>query len=85
MKRSKFTGRQITYILRWAEQAVPQNGVSEATLYAWRKKHAGRMPSETNRLSQLAYGRSPGMLRNNRRSWRVGRHPVSQRPLSSSC
>ena len=32
---------------------VPQDGISPATFYAWKKKCGGLMPSEIKRLRQL--------------------------------
>ncbi len=59
MKRSKFTGAQIAFILKQAEEGVAvaevcrKAGISDATFYGWRKKYAGLMPSEMKRLRQL--------------------------------
>jgi putative transposase len=59
MKRSKFSEEQVAYALRQVEAgtAVPdicrQLGVSEATLYAWKKKYAHLGVSELRRLRQL--------------------------------
>ena len=59
MKRSKFTEAQIAFILRQAEagtavgEVCRKAGISEATFYSWRKKYAGLMPSEMERLRQL--------------------------------
>ena len=59
MKRSKFTEAQIAFILRQADEGTAigevcrKAGISEVTLYAWRKKYAGLMPSEVKRLRQL--------------------------------
>jgi len=47
MKKSKFTEEQVVYALKQAEAGVPikercrKYGVSEATVYAWRKKYGG--------------------------------------------
>jgi putative transposase len=47
MKRSKFTGTQIAFILRQVEEGTAigevcrKAGISEATHYNWRKKYAG--------------------------------------------
>ena len=46
MKQSKFSEEQIVYTIRQAEADTPvgdlcrQLGVSDATFYAWKKKHA---------------------------------------------
>jgi len=59
MKRSKFSEEQIAYVLRHVEAGSPvgevcrQIGVSEATLYVWKKKYAGLGVGELRRLRQL--------------------------------
>ena len=59
MKRSKYSERQIAFVLKQAEagttvgEVCRKTGISEATFYAWRKKYAGLMPSEMRRLRQL--------------------------------
>ena len=59
MKRSKFSEEQIAYALRQAEGGTPvadvcrQLGVSEATYYLWKKKHAHLGVSELRRLRQV--------------------------------
>ena len=59
MKRSKFSERQIAFILRQAEEGTSveevcrKAGVSQQTYYRWRKKYGGLMPSEMRRLKQL--------------------------------
>jgi len=59
MKRSKFSEEQVAYALRQVESGPPvgdvcrQLGVSEATLYAWKKKYAHLGVSELRRLRQL--------------------------------
>ena len=56
MKRSKFTDRQMAFILRQAEEGTPveevcrKAGISTATFYNWRKKYGGLMPPEMKRL-----------------------------------
>jgi putative transposase len=59
MKRSKFSEDQIAYALRQAEGGTPaadvcrQLGISEATLYLWKKKYAHLGVSELRRLRQV--------------------------------
>jgi len=59
MKRSKFTDAQIAFILQQANEETSvaevcrKAGIAEATLYNWRKKYAGLMPSQMRRLKQL--------------------------------
>lgn len=59
MKKSKFTEEQVVYALKQAEAGVPikelcrKYGVSEATVYAWRKKYGGLGAEEMRRLKQL--------------------------------
>lgn len=59
MKRSKFTDAQIAFVLMQVEEGTSvaevcrKAGIAEATLYNWRKKYAGLMPSEMKRLKQL--------------------------------
>ncbi|MNY43669.1 Transposase [compost metagenome] len=59
MKRSKFTEEQIAFALKQAELGTPvqevcrKMGISEGTIYAWKKKYGGLGPSELKRLRQL--------------------------------
>lgn len=59
MRKSKFTGEQMVYAVKQIEAGVPvaelsrKYGVSEKTLYAWRKRYGGLAPSELRRLKQL--------------------------------
>ena len=59
MKRSKFSEEQIAYALRQVESGTPpadvcrQLGISEATLYVWKKKFAHLGASEMRRMRQL--------------------------------
>ncbi len=59
MKRSRFSGQQIAFILKQADDGVSveevcrKAGISQQTYYRWRKKYAGLMPSELRRLKQL--------------------------------
>lgn len=59
MKQKRFTEAQIAFALRQAESGTPvtevirKMGISEATLYRWKKKYAGMGVSELRRLKQL--------------------------------
>ncbi len=59
MKASKFTDAQKAFILKQAEEGAPvgevcrKAGISQATLYSWRKKYAGMTPPEMRRLKVL--------------------------------
>ena len=59
MKRKRFTEEQIAYALRQAEGGTPvaeicrKLGVSEQTLYRWKKKYDGMGVAELRRLKQL--------------------------------
>ena len=59
MKKLKFTESQIVKILKDYESGIDvqilcrEHGISRASLYNWRKKYAGLMPSEMKRLRQL--------------------------------
>lgn len=59
MKASKFTDAQKAFILRQAEDGVPigdicrKAGISQATLYSWRKQYAGMTRPEMRRLKAL--------------------------------
>ncbi len=59
MKGSKFTEEQIAFALKQAESGITvaevcrKMGVSENTLYAWKKKFSGLGVSELRRLRQL--------------------------------
>ena len=59
MKRRRFTEEQIAYALRQAEGGSPvaeicrKLGVSEQTLYRWKKKYGGMGVAELRRLKQL--------------------------------
>ena len=56
MKRSKFSDRQIAFLLRQAEEGTSveevcrKAGISIHTYYRWRKRYGGLMPSEMKRL-----------------------------------
>ena len=59
MKASKFSEAQIAFVLKQAEDGTAvaevcrKAGIAEATFYNWRKRYAGLMPSEVQRLRQL--------------------------------
>ena len=59
MKKSRFTEEQIAYALRLAEGGTPvadvcrQLGISDATVYTWKKKYAELGVSELRKLKQL--------------------------------
>ena len=65
MKKSKFTEERITYALRQVESGTPpadvcrQLGVSEATLYIWKKKYAHLGVSEPPKLRSLEGATAP--------------------------
>ena len=59
MKQSRYTEEQIAFALRQAEagtsvkELVRKMGITEQTLYRWKKKYAGMGVSEVRRLKQL--------------------------------
>ena len=59
MKKSKFTKAQIVFSIKQFEQGVKVEeicrkiGISEATLYNWKKKYGGLGVSELRELLQL--------------------------------
>ena len=59
MKKSKFTDEQIAFAIKQVETGTPATevcrkmGISEATLYNWKKKFAGMGSAEVRRLKQL--------------------------------
>lgn len=59
MKKSRFSPKQIVSILKEfsegkkAIEISRERGISEQTLYAWRKKYGGMDASELKRLKEL--------------------------------
>lgn len=59
MKASRFSDARKAFILKQAQDGVPigdmcrKAGISQATLYAWRKKYAGLLPTEMRPLKAL--------------------------------
>ena len=59
MPRKKYTEGQIALVVKELENGAKVEdlcrklGVSEATVYNWRKKYAGMSPPEVRRLKQL--------------------------------
>jgi putative transposase len=59
LKKSRFTEQQIVYAIKQVEAGVPvtelcrKYGVSQQTLYRWRRKYGGLAPSELQRLKEL--------------------------------
>jgi putative transposase len=59
MNKSRFTEAQIAHILAQAKAGVPiaelvhKYGMSQASFYAWRKKHSDLSASELRRMKQL--------------------------------
>lgn len=59
MKKSRFTSKQIVSILaefqngKKASELAREKGVTEQTIYSWRKKYGGMEASELKRLKDL--------------------------------
>ncbi len=59
MRKSKFTDEQIAYAVKQVEAGVPlaelcrKYGISEQTMYRWKKKYAGLAPSEVRRMKRV--------------------------------
>jgi putative transposase len=59
MQKSKFSESQIAFILRQADEGAliaevcRKAAIGKATIYNWRAKYGGLLPSEVKRLRQL--------------------------------
>ena len=59
MRKSNFSDEQIAYALKQTESGTAINkvcdmlGVSERTFYRWKKRYAGILPDDINRLQKL--------------------------------
>jgi len=59
MRQSRFTQTQIVYAVKQVELGIPvreiarKYGVSDKTVYLWRRKYNGVSPSELKRLKEL--------------------------------
>jgi putative transposase len=59
MRQSRFTETEIIYAVKQVELGIPvqeiarKYGVSDKTVYLWRRKYNGVSPSELKRLKEL--------------------------------
>ncbi len=58
MKKTRYSEEQIVRILRQTDRdtitdVAKRNGVSEASIYAWRKRFSGMVTSDVKRLKAL--------------------------------
>ena len=59
MKATKFTDAQKAFVIKQGEEGTPvaevcrKAGISQATYFNWKMKHAGLLPTEMRRLREL--------------------------------